>query len=167
MSLEDSPVFATIREFSKKFPQYDFSKLESCVYLIHLGRLIQETMDAHFARHNLSKGRFQILANLKRNDGLAAPAELAEVCGVTRATVTGLVDTLEAAGLVERVQDSHDRRSVQVKLTPAGERHLDEMLPDHFHRVSTLMSGLTQAERDTLMGLLAKIEAQLPSVREP
>src|SRR5206468_2708781 len=96
--LETNPTFQTIRDFAKQFPEFDFSTLETCVYLIQLGRMTMEAMDAHFARHDLSKGRFQILVNLKRQGGALSPAELSTACGVTRATVTGLLDTLEHAG---------------------------------------------------------------------
>ena len=165
--LDSSPTFQTLREFAKRFPEIDVSVLETCVYLIFVGRLIGDAMDIHFARHDLSKGRFQILANLKRKEGPLSPAELSECCGVTRATVTGLVDTLEHAGLVERLQDSQDRRSVQVRLTPAGEKKVDDMLPDHYRRITGLMAGLTKDERDVLKKLLEKIENGLPAIREP
>ena len=132
-----------------------------------LRQRLSEAMDAHFARHNLSKGRFQILMHLKRKEGPLSPAELAENCGVTRATVTGLVDTLEHAGLVERVQDSADRRSVQVRLTPAGDAHLDQMLPDHYRRLEGVMAGLTKDELKVFVELLGKIETGIPAVREP
>jgi DNA-binding MarR family transcriptional regulator len=49
--------------------------------------------------------------------------ELAEKMGVTTGSLTVLVDRLVRAGLVERRPNELDRRSIQVGLTPEGEKH--------------------------------------------
>jgi DNA-binding MarR family transcriptional regulator len=50
--------------------------------------------------------------------------ELAEVLSCTRATITGIVDTLEKKGLVTRHPHPDDRRSMLVKLTVDGRKLL-------------------------------------------
>jgi DNA-binding MarR family transcriptional regulator len=54
-----------------------------------------------------------------RFPGLTA-GQLAEVLAVHPSTVTGLLDRLEAKGLIERRRDSRDRRRSFLGLTPAG-----------------------------------------------
>jgi DNA-binding MarR family transcriptional regulator len=78
--------------------------------------------------------------------------------------MTGLLDTLEQSGLVKRIHDEKDRRSVQVRLTEAGTAHLDKFLPNHFRRLTAMMVGLSKSEQETLIALLEKIEAALPAV---
>lgn len=51
---------------------------------------------------------------------------IAEHLQVTPRSVTAVVDSLVAAGLVERVPDPGDRRAVTVRLTPEGDRRCDE-----------------------------------------
>ena len=85
------------------------------------------------------------------------PAELAEHAGVTRATMTGLIDTLERDGLVTRTPDPTDRRMMSVSLTPHGVNRLQEILPAHFKRMSALVSVLSESERRTMVTLLGKI----------
>lgn len=46
--------------------------------------------------------------------GRTTPSELADAVSLSRATVTGIVDRLEAAGLVERHRDDKDRRRIAV-----------------------------------------------------
>jgi DNA-binding MarR family transcriptional regulator len=79
---------------------------------------------------------------------------------VTRATITGLVDTLERDGLVSREHDSGDRRMMLVHLSAKGRAAIEEILPLHFKRMTTLMSPLTENERKTLVRLLNKVAAQ-------
>jgi DNA-binding MarR family transcriptional regulator len=52
--------------------------------------------------------------------GEATPRELAHRLWVNPATITGIVDTLERDGLVERRRDAADRRQVRLSLTPRG-----------------------------------------------
>jgi DNA-binding MarR family transcriptional regulator len=82
---------------------------------------------------------------------------LAEHAGVTRATMTGLVDTLERDGLVTRAPDPDDRRMMSVQLTAKGEGRLKEILPDYFARIAALMKPLSENERKTLLRLLLKV----------
>jgi DNA-binding MarR family transcriptional regulator len=90
-------------------------------------------------------------------DGPLTPAELADAAGVTRATMTGLIDTLERDGLAKRVRDAKDRRMMSVNLTPKGRKLLEAVMPIHFRGMAKIMSPLKETERKTLVRLLNKI----------
>jgi DNA-binding MarR family transcriptional regulator len=92
--------------------------------------------------------------------GPRTPAELADAAGVTRATMTGLIDTLERDGYVRREPDPYDRRMMSVRLTAKGERFLGDFLPGHFKLISGLMAPLNESERKVLVRLLGKIQKQ-------
>ena len=51
----------------------------------------------------------------------ATPAFLAEKLQLSRSNITGLLDGLERKGLLERIHDSTDRRSIRLKLTSKGD----------------------------------------------
>ena len=88
------------------------------------------------------------------------PAELADRTGVTRATITGLVDTLERAGLVTRTPHPDDRRMMSIGLTKEGEKTLAQIMPEHFRRMAWLMEPLSEKERKTFVRLLTKVLAR-------
>ena len=69
----------------------------------------------------LSEGRFILLLLNAASDGLA-PNELAERAGVSRATVTGLLDGLEREAMIERHINEDDRRALCIRLTRKGKR---------------------------------------------
>jgi DNA-binding MarR family transcriptional regulator len=88
---------------------------------------------------------------------LCNPAELADRAGVTRATMTGLIDTREKDGYVKREPDPSDRRMMTVTLTPKAEAFMRGMLPGHFRMITEVMGDLDDAERRTLVQILTKV----------
>ena len=75
----------------------------------------------------LTPPQYYIMSLLSEKDGRPFK-ELAEVLTCTRATITGIVDTLENKGLVARHPHPDDRRSMLVKLTDSG-RNLLQSTP--------------------------------------
>ncbi|MFF1904529.1 MarR family winged helix-turn-helix transcriptional regulator [Kitasatospora sp. NPDC058218] len=95
----------------------------------------------------LSAGALDVLARLgaAADDGLSI-GELARAAGVSSRNVTGLVDTLEREGLVQRVQDQRDRRSVRGRITPAGRDWLDSFRQPTQRAMSAVFQGFTEDE---------------------
>ena len=166
LMLRKLPRYECLLEAAKEFPDLDPSACEAFLHLLHAGDEGFRVVEAHLARHNITQGRFgvlMILLNNCRQDGAPSalsPAELADRTGVTRATMTGLIDTLERDGLVTRAPDAVDRRMMEVCLTDKGRAVLHEILPDHFRRMAALLQPLSEAERKTLVRLLNKIQEQ-------
>jgi DNA-binding MarR family transcriptional regulator len=69
----------------------------------------------------VSFAHFPLLVALARAGELSA-GQLATEAALTPATVTQMVDTLSAAGLVERSRSDRDRRVVTIRLTAEGHR---------------------------------------------
>jgi DNA-binding MarR family transcriptional regulator len=159
--IKDLPRYECLLEAAKTFPDLDPSACEVFLYLLRTGDEVFRVTDENLAAHHISQGRFSVLLLLLNKQAGCAqartPAELADLCGVTRATMTGLIDTLERDGLVTREPDPVDRRMMLVNLTPRGHERLNEVLPGHFRRMAMLMAGLSEEERKTLVGLLLKI----------
>src|SRR3954465_13114767 len=171
--LKDLPRYECLLEAAKEFPDLDPSAAEAFLHLLHTSDEVFAFSDRSLAGHNISHGRFGVLMLLWRSvqpraakllgadecvPGPRTPAELADPAGVTRATMTGLIDTLERDGFVKREPDPDDRRMMSVRLTPEGERFLTNFLPGHFQAIASLMSPLTEAERKTLVQLLGKVQ---------
>jgi MarR family 2-MHQ and catechol resistance regulon transcriptional repressor len=81
---------------------------------------------------------------------------LATSMAVTRATVSGVADTLERRGHVRRAGDPDDRRLVRLELTPAGRRMIEALFPRVNEGEAALVGGLSRVEQATLAGLLRR-----------
>ena len=177
LMLKDLPRYECLLEAAREFPDLDPSATEAFLHLLRSGDEAFRIVESHLASHNTSQGRFSLLMCLWRAcrtnqvcEPTLSPAELADRTGVTRATITGLVDTLERDGLVTRTPDLSDGRMMSVRLTAKGERLLREILPSHFQRMAQLMEPLDEDERRTMVRLLNKITqraAEAPQKPEP
>jgi len=162
----DTPNPEQIAALERRYGCVDASACESCILLLHTANDVVNAFCGHLASHNMSQGRFIVLMMLNREpDETFMPSQLAELCSVTKATMTGLVDGLEREGLVARHPDPDDRRATFVGLSPKGRALLDEMLPPHFARVSALMHDLTPDERTTLIQLMGKVRSGVSRVK--
>ena len=159
--IKNLPRYECLLEASKLFPDMDPSATEAFLHLMQAGDEAFRLVDSHLAEHGISQGRFMVLMLLlnKRTNcpHPRTPAELADLAHVTRATITGLIDTLERDGLVRREPDAKDRRMMIVSLTPKGGAVLEAILPPHFQRMAALMEPLSHEERKMLVQLLGKI----------
>ena len=166
--MKNVPKREVIEAFAKRMPGLDPSAVEACLVLLRTASDIFDAMDAHYSRYGISQGRFAVLMTLKKAQSeLLTPAQIAERIGVTRATITGLVDGLFKDGLVERKPHEKDRRKLNITLTGKGQKFLKDMLPDHFRRIAGLMKSTQKKERYELIDLLSKVEEGIAELREP
>jgi DNA-binding MarR family transcriptional regulator len=107
----------------------------------------------------LTPPQYQALHLLQEQDELPLK-DLASACNCTRATITGLVDSLERKGLVSRKPNPNDRRSLLAALTEEG-RALQEQAPSLDKIYSECCAGLTPQEFWHLGLLLSKLNASL------
>ena len=131
-----------------------------------LGKRLHVTMERWADQFGLSEGRFQILVRLKHQPtGRFLMGELAEMLDVSPRTVTGLVDNLERDGLVKRVDDPNDRRSVYAELTDQGRERVDALWRETAGAQVALTQGLNEAELIQLRHLCLRL-IQAMSVEE-
>lgn len=160
--LKGLPRYDVFLEEAKHFPDLDASACYTFLQLLRTGdellALDEQVLTSYGTRH----GRFNLLMMLlKCTDGQATPAGLAERTGVTRATITGLLDGLEKDGLIERRPDPDDRRLIRVHLTAAGHDFLDRIRPGYCRWFSSIVEPLNEEERLQLVTLLEKIRTRL------
>jgi len=155
-----SPNSSALQALANRYPTLEVSSVEACLVFLQTAAEIDAAMETHFSRYGLSRGKFTMLMQLlQAKDDCLTPAECAARSGVTRGTITGLLDGLERDGWVIRQPHKRDRRRLTIQLTQLGQQRLEEMLPDHFCRTSGLMAQFTNSEKKTLIELLAKLRS--------
>ncbi|WP_169948600.1 MarR family winged helix-turn-helix transcriptional regulator [Microbispora sp. H11081] len=128
-----------------------------------LARLLDRELKEFFSSYGLEPWEFDVLATLRRS---GAPYELTagalnRAAMVTSGAITNRIDRMAARGLVERIPDSGDRRSVRVRLTGSGLALVDQVLAPHVANEARLLAPLDPEERDHLVGALRTLLASL------
>lgn len=79
---------------------------------------------------------------------------LARATGLTTGAVTGILDRLEAAGLVARLRDSDDRRRVLVQITPGAAERVGPLYEGLGDAVMKLTAGYSKEELELISDFL-------------
>ena len=103
--------------------------------------------------------RFDMMAQLDKNQAGMTLGELSKRMMVTNGNVTGLVERLVTEGLLDRRPSPNDRRAQIVSLTAEGRRAFRTMARANEDWIAEIFSGLTAAEMDELMRLLGRAKA--------
>ena len=123
-------------------------------------RQIGRAMDLfdELAARRLGLGRSDLRAlNLLEHGPLSAAA-LADGLGLTRTSVTALVDRLVLAGYATRNPDPHDRRSISIELQPPTWRALAGVYRPLGQHVQAATAHLSQRDRDTVIAALTAMQ---------
>ena len=88
--------------------------------VLHAAHLIEERIEVALGKVGLSMAKHGALTELARAGEPLTLSQLAARLSCVRSNMTQLVDRLEADGLVRRLDDPADRRSVKAELTEAG-----------------------------------------------
>jgi DNA-binding MarR family transcriptional regulator len=88
--------------------------------ILHAAHAIEDRMEKALDSVGLSMAKQSALTKLQEAGSPLTLSELAERLSCVRSNITQLVDRLEADGLVRRVADPDDRRSVRAELTDLG-----------------------------------------------
>jgi MarR family transcriptional regulator, organic hydroperoxide resistance regulator len=78
-------------------------------------------------------------------------------------TVTGIVDRMEAAGLVERARSDEDRRVWIIRLTPQGRKVAERARVSPWDVLRQALDALPAAEQEKLTAILRKVALNVQS----
>lgn len=103
---------------------------------------------------------FELLQAVKSSpNGRPRMSELADWLTLSRGGITKLVDRLQQAGYLQRVNCTQDRRALQAELTPAGEEMLEEMRAVYETELEHHLRTLSAEEAELITSALSKITA--------
>ncbi len=112
---------------------------------------------AHIRTLGLTPSQFDIIATLGNTEGMTFK-ELGDKSLITKGTLTGVVDRLEAKKLVKRVACPKDGRKQYVLLTKAGEAMFTRVFPAHLAHLQQVFAGYAQQDLDNAEAALKQLK---------
>ena len=146
------------------YPEVDFAAMSLCFNLIRAtNRMVKDLEVSVHRLGGISFAGYQLLFSLK-SVGPVHPNALARLAGVSTASMSSLLNTLEKYRLVRREPDPTDGRKAIVSLTDEGESVVAELCRANNQREQEWAEGLTETEANILTELLTKLLLHHPRV---
>lgn len=159
----DDPIELRRRQWAREMPDLDTTGMAILgrARAITLG--VRPIIERVFEKHDLDTGDFDVLSTLLRAGApyRLRPTELFRWLMITSGGLTARLARLEKRGLVERLPDPADRRSLLVTLTQTGIKKARAAIIEDMRIEASLLDGLSEAERHTLADLLRKLALSL------
>ncbi len=111
---------------------------------------------AAYRDSDLTVAQADVIFTLGNTAGLTFK-EIGDLTLITKGTLTGVVDRLEAKGMVKRVTQADDRRCTRVVLTVKGEKLFAKEFPRQIAYIKQRFDRLSPNDLDQLHAMLKKL----------
>lgn len=147
-----------LEQWQRESPQLDVSALAVTGRVMRIARLLEKHREAVMAEYGLNVWSFDVLATLRRQGSpyQLKPTDLYGLLMLSSGAMTNRIDRLEQDGVVVRLRDPEDRRSVSVQLTPKGIELMDTVMPVLFEKEKQFLEQFTKSETQTFTKLLRR-----------
>ena len=130
--------------------------LKPYVVLMRASAAVARRLEPSITQHGLTGAEFGLLEALYHRGPLLLGDAQRKIL-VSSGGITFVVDRLVAKGLVVRRECPSDRRARYADLTPAGERLIDDIFPEHARQIADVMSALDAGEQREVTDLLRRL----------
>ena len=150
-------------QWHQERPDLDTEPMAVFGRIYRLSRAMGDRIEQVYARFGIGRGEFDVLAALRRSGEpfSLSPTSLAESLMLTTGGMTGRLDKLQKAGLVDRCPDPNDRRALKACLTGKGRALVDEALAAGLVVQSEALGHLPPEDRSVLAGHLRALLSAL------
>lgn len=152
------PTLETLEKHAQLVPEIDPPAVLAMLRIIEAyGQIRHQIMDVLDREYNISEGKLIVMVSLYQEQKPLALSTIAQRVGVSKATISTMMQRMVRDGLVTIMASPEDGRSKLAVLTEAGTELMNQVLPAHYGRISKLMDRLTKDEQQQLCLLLEKI----------
>ncbi len=139
--------------------------LENLSYLlIKASRFLKGALDRRLQEYDVTATQFSVLNQISYKNGNITSAEVADCLESDRPTISGVINRLEKSGLVEKVDNPDDKRSVYLKLNQQTLELVDEIrdVSDQVNR--DIFEILTESEASNMKEYLLKLMKRVDQI---
>jgi MarR family transcriptional repressor of emrRAB len=151
-----------IERMAQALPQLPSGDAKLCRLLMMVGASMQEGIEEKLRPHKLNHSEFLTLVILYTHpEGNLTPGELCEFATQGATNMTRIGNALIQRGLITRGSCAEDRRRVVIRITAAGRRFVQKILPPMFPRLGAMFAGFGETDKRHLGRLLRKLAHNL------
>jgi DNA-binding MarR family transcriptional regulator len=150
-------------DFGERYPGASPTATEAAMNLVRTADLLVKRIGELVTPFGLSPSSALALGILADAEEPLAPHQIAEKLIISRATITGLLDSLEKRGYVRRVPHRSDRRMLLIELTESGRQVAHDFRVRVHQQQKEWLAALSQEEQEELIAALHRLQASLTS----
>ena len=117
---------------------------------------VRKSIEKEIRTYGLNPTEFAVL-ELLYNKGEQSAQKIGEKVLIASSSITYVVDKLEKKDLILRTHYLEDRRIINVSITDAGRKMMDEIFPVHTKGVQRILEGLDTLEKEEMISQLKKL----------
>ena len=151
------------QDFTDRYPGASPTATEAAMNLARTADLLVKRIGELVTPFGLSPSSALALGILADAEAPLAPHQIAEKLIISRATITGLLDSLEKRGYVRRLPHATDRRMLLIELTETGRRAAHDFRLQVHQQEKAWLAALNQPEQEQLIAALHRLQATLAS----
>jgi DNA-binding MarR family transcriptional regulator len=158
MKYDVFPIRKELEAIQKNIPEINPASVVAMLRILQTDTAIHDQIFKVLEQqHQLSEGKLSVMMVLYEHPEGVAPSILADNAGVSRATISVMLQRMMRDNLISTTADNSDARGKVICLSPEGRKFMDGILPNHFLRISKVMGRLNQDEQEQLILLLQKL----------
>ena len=163
----DAPALA-VAQWKREMPELAAENMLLIGRLKRATALIGRELEKVYGEYGLTEGSFDVLATLRRSGApyTLTPTELFSSLMVTSGTMTTRLKNLENQGLIDRLPNPDDARSMLVKLTGAGRELVEKVVFEHVDNERRILEKLPAETRRQLDAGLAELMRVLEDAKK-
>jgi len=112
----------------------------------------------HVREMGLTATQFDILATLGNQPPMTCK-ELGDKTLILKGTMTGVLERMEAKGLIEKIPNEEDGRSYKIGLTKLGEKTFKKCFPEHLQHLEKVFQQLNSQQIEQAVSVLKTVKA--------
>jgi DNA-binding MarR family transcriptional regulator len=136
--------------------KFRFKNVDKGAWLLlrQVPNLVSRCEDVVFSKYGLTTERHAVLMAMKHIDGPVRPTDVARWLDLSVNSVSMIIDRMVKAGLVKRVRDRKDRRTVFLSITSKADKAYVLASVAGWELIQEILTPLSDKDKHTLIKLL-------------
>ena len=148
-------------DFEERYPNSSATATECAMNLVFTADLLVKRISGLLQPFDLSPASGLVLSILADSESSLPPNKIADRLIISRATVTGLIDSLERRGYVRRIPHQSDRRMLLIELTDTGRQVAHAFRPIVHQHQKAWLEALSEKEQQQLIDSFQRLQVTL------
>lgn len=148
-----------VEQWANAMPELDASSMSVFGRMLRIMKHLAKTRADALAPFGFRDGEFDVLATLRRAGApyRLSPTQLYKSLLVTSGAMTNRLNRLQEEGVIVRIADPEDKRSMLVALTDAGLEKIEQALKVHTQTQNSMLATLDASQQQQLKALLSQL----------